>query len=198
MRSFCEIGCEKGTDKCAHHGYHVWYESHFNILRNKPITLVEIGVLKGASLRLWEEFFPQAKIYGIDCNPECTKLESDRSKVFIGDQTDTTFLSKMADQVGEIDILIDDGGHMMDQQTTSFKALFNRIRIGGYYVVEDLESSYQTMYNGGPVGQPGTMISLIKSLADDIHGMFHWNSPNAPARISEIHLYKNIVFLRRA
>ncbi|UCE34584.1 MAG: hypothetical protein JSV40_01285, partial [Deltaproteobacteria bacterium] len=62
VRPFYEISVEKGTDKSSLHGYHPRYEAHFGPLRGKSLSLLEIGVQSGASLRLWEEYFPKASI----------------------------------------------------------------------------------------------------------------------------------------
>ncbi len=57
-------------------------------------------------------------------------------------------LDKLA---GPIDILIDDGGHEMHQQITSFNYLFPHMRVGGLYFLEDLETSYMRMFSHPPL-----------------------------------------------
>ncbi len=137
--SFYSIGMKTGTDKCSLHGYHFCYEAHFERFRDAPITLLEIGVSSGASLRLWEEYFPSARIFGIDCEPSCSKQASDRSRILIGNQEDPDFLREVGQQIGAIDVVIDDGSHMMKAQQTSFKELFPFVKIGGYYVIEEFD-----------------------------------------------------------
>jgi hypothetical protein len=129
--SFYEIGKKTGTDKCSHHQYHFCYEAHFEWFRDAPINLLEIGVSSGASLRLWEEYFPSARIFGIDCEESCRKHASNRSKIFIGSQEDPKFLRDVVAQTGALDIVIDDGSHMMKAQQTSFMELFPFVKIGG-------------------------------------------------------------------
>ena len=195
--SFYEIGKRTGTDKCTHHQYHFCYEAHFEMFREAPISLLEIGVSSGASLRLWEEYFPSARIFGIDCEPSCSKYASDRSRIFIGNQEDPEFLKYVAAQTGALDVVIDDGSHMMKAQQISFRELFPFVKIGGFYVIEDLETSYHTGYSGGPVGTSGTMIEMLKQLLDDVYVSYHHEPIKAPKPISEMHFYKNIAFLVR-
>lgn len=195
MHSFHEIGSRVGTDKIGH-GYHVWYEKHFSNLRDRPINLLEIGVWEGFSLKLWEEYFPLGKIYGIDIDAGCARHQSARVNVLIGSQEDPIFLAEVAKNVGELDIIVDDGGHTMTGQKTSFQKLFPSIRPGGYYVIEDLESSYYPSHGGGPAGSPGTTIEMLKSFLDDFQEAYHHRPLISRRRISEIHFYPNVVFIR--
>ncbi|MBI9019540.1 MAG: hypothetical protein JEZ07_20000 [Phycisphaerae bacterium] len=122
-----------GTDKCTQKvgdlspkGYTVQYYRYLSQLRDLPVKLLEIGILAGASLKMWEDFFPNARIYGIDINPECKQYETERTKVFIGDQTDREFLRSVADLVdGQIDVVVDDGGHKRASTQSAWKSCFH-------------------------------------------------------------------------
>ena len=194
--NFKEIAARTGTDKAAH-GYGPWYDAHFSGLREEALTFLEIGIGWGNSLRLWEEYFPRACIFAIDGTPSCLKYQSDRSRVFIGDQADSVFLSKTVSSSGPLNIVVDDGGHHMAAQQVSFRTLFPHVKPGGWYVIEDLSTCYDKNWGGGPVGTEGTTIEMLKSLVADLHLWSHHEAPLAPARISEIHFYPSIVFIRR-
>lgn len=196
MRSFYEIACSVGTDKAERHGYHIPYEKHFSHLRGVDISLAEIGVLSGASLRLWEEYFPKARIVGVDCDPRCKAAESTRSKVCIGDQKDIEFLSRLLDE-GPFNIIVDDGSHLMEDQKVSFFTLFPHLPVGGFYVIEDLESSYFPEYGGGVPNYKGTMVAVIKSIIDDINVQYHKGEIQNPVQVSSMHIYRNIAFFVR-
>ncbi len=45
------------------------YESVFAPLVDRPVALLELGVLRGGSLYLWRDHFPHGTIVGIDLNP---------------------------------------------------------------------------------------------------------------------------------
>ena len=51
------------------------YEKHFGPIRNKPIKILEIGILNGGSLEMWRYYFSEATIVGIDINPVCKEQE---------------------------------------------------------------------------------------------------------------------------
>lgn len=146
-----QIGKKYYTDKSRHTYKNITYldiyEKFFKHKRETVKNFVEIGVLNGASLRTWKDYFPHANIFGIDINPECKKFEEDRIKIFIGDQNDDEFLKKIKTEIPEIDILIDDGSHITKHQIKTFNYLFNNINKGGFYAIEDLRNSYEE-FNG--------------------------------------------------
>ena len=154
------------------------YDRYFSKYRGKDITILEIGVFKGGSLHMWKEYFgPNAKIYGIDINPGCKVHESENVKIFIGSQSDPKFLKDVIDEIGPIDILIDDGGHTMEQQITSFDCLYHMIKDSGVYLCEDLHTSYwdnlhYQYHPGGGLNNPGSFIEMSKKLIDKLN---HWH-----------------------
>ena len=146
-----ELGQKYGTDKAGHRyneiGYLDYYDRHFSSIRNEVKTFVEIGILGGKSLKMWEEYFPNATIYGIDITPSCIEYESGRIKIFIGDQSDYQFLEKIKMEIGNIDILLDDGSHITNHQIKTFDILYPLINDGGFYAIEDLANSYEEILN---------------------------------------------------
>ena len=63
------------------------------------------------------------EIYGIDVDPECKDCEEDNIEIFIGSQADRKFLRQIKKSIPKVDILIDDGGHRMQQQINTFEFL---------------------------------------------------------------------------
>jgi cephalosporin hydroxylase len=136
------------------------YHRHFARFREQPITMIEIGVFNGGSLPMWRDYFgPQATIVGIDVdvNPECEKYAAPGIDIVIGDQADRAFLRSLSDRYPDIAILVDDGGHRMHQQITTFEELYPRIRADGVYLCEDIHTSYMPVFGGG-YKQPQTFI----------------------------------------
>jgi hypothetical protein len=126
-----------------HSSYFAVYDALFSPYRGKPITFVEIGVLGGGSLFMWREFFgPQARIIGIDLNPNARKWEKDGFEIFIGSQSSMDFWQDFRRTVGPVDILLDDGGHTFAQQITTVEAMVDTLRDHGLLVVEDTHTSY--------------------------------------------------------
>ncbi|MCA9329774.1 FkbM family methyltransferase [Candidatus Saccharibacteria bacterium] len=149
--SLHEIGMRHATDKFNdRHSYmgesylHI-YDRYFRPIRHKVRAILEIGVLNGCSLRTWREYFPNAHIYGIDINPSCKSHEGDRITVFIGDQNDPKFLQRVRDQIGLVDIILDDGSHITRHQIQSHQILAPMAK--HYYIIEDLRCSYEQHLN---------------------------------------------------
>lgn len=185
---------KRGTIRKFEH-YSPIYDSHFERIQNQPLSLLEIGVADGGSLFTWQEYFPKAAITGIDNNPVCKQYEEGNIKVFIGDQADAAFLQSVNEKTGPFDIVIDDGGHMMNQQITSFKTLFPLLKDGGYYVIEDWHTSYWPKYFDG--GEK--TIDFLKGLIDGLN--FWAMEKTKPEFFSEnilsIHFYNAIVFIEK-
>ena len=140
MLSLDDLGIVQGTDKSSVcHGYLKHYERLFSPWQHAPITLVEIGVFDGASLRTWRQFFSRARIVGLDIDRTCLKHATDGIEVVIGSQTDAAFLDEVA-RWTRPNILIDDGSHQADHIMFTFEHLFRHLAPGGCYVIEDLDA----------------------------------------------------------
>jgi len=144
-----EIGRKFGTDK-SQHSYkgvtylHI-YDRYFNNIRHNVKSILEIGVKDGRSLRMWQEYFPNAFIYGMDIDPASKGHEDGRIKIIIGDQNDDEDLQRVKDEIGMCDIILDDGSHITQHQIRSFNVLYDSVMKGGFYVVEDLRNSYEEL-----------------------------------------------------
>lgn len=130
------------TDKAMNwHGYTEIYEHIFYPMKKSPIRICEIGVDKGGSLILWRDYFPKSTVWGIDI-VDTSKLDSKRIKTFVADQANRKQLQSFIDKSGgNFDIIIDDGGHTMEQQQISFGYLFKHLKPHGYYIIEDVHTS---------------------------------------------------------
>ncbi len=137
------IGLKNGTDKASsHHDYLNFYESLFARRRDEALTLLEIGVLNGASLRTWREFFPHAHVIGADIDPTTRRFQRERVTIEYMDQSNLEDMVRVAVKHQPFDIIIDDGSHLWEHQTTSLKTLFPFLKPGGMYIIEDLQTNY--------------------------------------------------------
>jgi cephalosporin hydroxylase len=145
------------------------YEKHFGPLRNKPIKLLEIGILNGGSLEMWRHYFgPDAKIVGVDINPACKEHEFPGVHVRIGDQSDEGFLQSLIDEFGEFDLVIDDGSHHVAHVKKTFEYLYPRIAPEGIYFIEDTHAAYWPSH-GGSVNHPDSINNVAKHMIDRIN-----------------------------
>lgn len=164
------LAVQAHADKSSeYHNYTEVYARYFAPLRDKPIKFLEIGIYKGNSVKLWEEYFSAAELHFIDITLENVEYSSSRAHYHIANQEDPRHLQQfIAASGGNFDIIIDDGGHMMSQQITSFKELFPHVKSGGLYIIEDLHTSYWLQFGGG-VHRRGTAVEFLKGLIDEIN-----------------------------
>ena len=165
--SLDEIGLETGTDKASsHHGYLEFYERFFERLRNKPIKILEIGVLEGASVRMWERYFPNGTIIGADINPNVFVFSTKRIKIEIIDQSNIQDLVDLGSKHGPFDIIVEDGSHLWEHQITSLRVLFPFLKDKGFYIVEDLQTNFGEMAADYQGVSTISCVDYLKKLVD--------------------------------
>lgn len=144
-----------GTDKeqTNGHRYGDTYGEWFRRFRYRPIRMLEVGVggyaaaFGGRSLLAWRAYFPMARIFACDLQSK-TQLSGWGVQVLQADQSNANDLVRVATGHGPFDIIIDDGSHINAHQILTFNVLFQYLRDGGIYVVEDVQTSYWS-YDGG-------------------------------------------------
>jgi len=174
-----KIAKYRGTDKSSDiHNYCVKYEKYLPFKRTDKINILEIGVLNGQSLLTWKDYFYESQILGIDINPECKQYEDKENKidVEIGSQVDHVFLNEIMRDYGKFDMILDDGSHINEHVIFSFEHLFQSVKSGGVYIVEDCATSYYPDYGGGRY-KKGTMIEYFKGVIDEVNFFGEWLEP---------------------
>lgn len=189
----------RGIIKWVH--YFEIYHRYFSKYRGKGVTILEFGVADGGSLQMWKHYFgKKAKIIGVDIDSRCKDIIENQIEIHIGDQGNRSFLKNLIKNTGEIDIVIDDGGHFMKQQIITFQEMFPAIKKRGIYVTEDLHTSYWKDFGGG-YKKNGTFIEFTKDLIDQIQA---WHSRDARLKINgitrtlkSIHVYDSMVIFEK-
>ena len=150
------------------------YEELFKDLKDREIRLLELGIWKGDSLRMWRDYFQKGQIVGIDRNPKWMIIDEERIKTLLCDQKDIPFTFTVI--TNQFDIIIDDMSHIGSLTKESFRHLFdNNLKPGGIYVIEDWLTGYYspdknyegTVYVEG-VNHLSGMVGFVKELIDDL------------------------------
>lgn len=170
MTTLDKIGISTGTDKSSlGHNYLCYYDMLFDHLRFKQNNVLEIGIDKGASLRMWREYFPHSMIHGIDIRGGYGELEAlGGIYTHIVDQSNKGELIVFASQFpeGHFNIIIDDGSHQSNDMILTFEILFPYLASGGYYVIEDLLCAYDERWK--KIGEFG-IIDRIRNMVDEVN-----------------------------
>lgn len=207
--TLAQLASRFGTDKVGAHSYTQHYEFHLAAYRDRPFTMLEIGVggyrnpnEGGASLRMWSAYFQFANIWAIDLFDK-SGINIDRVKIEQGSQDDANFIQMVNQKAGGFDIVIDDGSHHCQHIIQSFKVLFPLLKNCGLYIVEDTQTSYWPSH-GGSSKQPDsrdTTMGYFKSL---IHGLnrVEMNDPydvdvELADQITSISFCHNMIFINK-
>ena len=177
------------------------YDLYFKNLKDKEINILEIGVERGDSLRMWREYFTKANICAIDLIDR--NISVNNTDIMIGDQSDYNFLQQVVNKYNMFDIIIDDGSHQCKHIIKSFNFLFNYLNDDGIYVVEDLQTSYQPRYGGSRFNlyKKNSSMNFLKRLADSIN-YEHKDRPfykktQFDGLIKSIFFHQNIAFVTK-
>jgi cephalosporin hydroxylase len=194
--SLLELGTRHETDKAnPNRRLLSIYDAHLSPLRDSPVTLLEIGVLGGGSLRTWRDYFRNGRIHGVDIDSDAARHAGERIRVHIGSQSDLRFLDSVVAQTGPLDIAIDDGSHLARDQVGSLLHLWPHVKPGGFYIVEDTHTSYMSGYKMG-WRQPGTTMEFLKDVADDVQAGWH-DCPVLIRDCESITFYRETCLLRK-
>ena len=106
----------------------------------------------------------------------------------------------MAKDIPRIDVLIDDGGHTMQQQINTFEELFHHIDKNGVYLCEDLHTSYWDSHDGG-YKRHGTFIEYSKQFIDYINAWYSMSSrlsvTDFTKSVDSLHYYDSILVIEK-
>ncbi len=132
--------------------YFAAYTEQLSRFRGRKVVMMEVGVQSGGSMMMWRSFFGAGlQYYGVDINPSAQQFASEWATIFIGDQASPAFWDSIKKKVPTVDIFLDDGGHTMNQQMTTFEVMFSHVNNhGGIYICEDLGTSYSGRHGGSP------------------------------------------------
>lgn len=154
------FGSDKGSSK---HRYTELYQMLFLPFRQREINFLEMGLLIGGpehgvdkdretadapSIRMWLEYFTKATIHGLDVS-DFSWFTDDRFTFFRCDMDSRGNIREVAQDMPDMDIIIDDASHASHHQQNGFLELFPRLKSGGLYVIEDMRWQPKAMEKSG-------------------------------------------------
>lgn len=188
----------------SHSFYQRFYPIILESYRDKEFKMIEIGIDTGRGSLLWKEYFPLVDLWGLDVDQSALETKGGQSiSMVIGSQSNQTFLENdfLAITGGEFDVIIDDGGHHYEQQSLSYRILFDRaLKPGGWYIIEDIETSFwgqgEPLY-GSPITRGGceskdTMFRAMQRLAEVVNKKYIDNDMTVFGKVD--HWVKSIMF----
>jgi hypothetical protein len=152
----CEIAQKYNTDKtpkrsCYHPQPHTYTPCYYNLMKDKMETcefVLEIGVGDnplGASLKMWNDFFKNAIIIGLDYNRNLlfkdVKIDTfytDQNNINELEITKKEIIRKYPAIKNRLDFIIDDGCHEYTANINTLSVYWDLVAIGGCYIIEDI------------------------------------------------------------
>jgi hypothetical protein len=189
LRYFDSLQEGPGIWKWRH--YFDIYERHFQKFVGREVHVAEVGVYSGGSLKMWRDFFGEGcRVYGIDIEESARAYEDEVTQIFVGDQADRSFWSRFRAVVPRVDILIDDGGHLAEQQIVTLEEILPHLQPGGVYVCEDV------------LGPGNEFAAYVSGLAHQLNGFVDVGSGSPAigiqAHVASIHVYPYVVVIEKA
>ena len=180
-------------------------------MREREVHVLEIGIggyddptAGGASLRMWRDYFPKGTVYGLDFHDK-SNIAEDRIKVFKGSQADPRILGEIVESSPQkrFDIIIDDGSHRGEHVIFAFMAMFQFVAEGGWYAIEDTQTSYWPNHGGASDGSSGslTVLPFFRGLIDGLNWQEIHRPGYAPSffdqNILSIQFMHNMILINR-
>ena len=217
-----KLGQVFGTDKVdarhTHNGlaYTDVYAKYLNAWRRRRFTLLELGVFRGDSLRMWNAFFPRATVVGLDLEPRAVE-RAPEFDVTVGSQADPDVLDAILRRHPEIRLVVDDASHIPSLTIASFRHIFPRLPRGSIYIMEDLTPGSYPEWEGhdaergvnwpGSAENPGVPPTESRREMDDflldlVHDCDMGGGPfgEGPGekQVAFVHVWPSIVVVERA
>jgi hypothetical protein len=166
-----QIGIKHGTDKATYHNFCKFYEAYLPKTVNH---VLEIGVLDGASLRMWGEYYGTSEVFGWDINP----IKCEYPVIAV----DAHSREQIEQHTDKFDLIVDDGPHTMRSQHLLFGILFPHCKT---YVIEDLHTCERPEYQDGTP----TTLEMLSALDSPL-----WTRSEREyirANVGEIRIYRD-------
>jgi predicted O-methyltransferase YrrM len=148
MKSLLDIVDNTKTDKNTVHSYLPLYQELLHKKRDTARNVLELGIYSGGSIKLWNDFFVNADIYGIDIDPDSERVWRDvkfqpRIHLFMStDGYDAGMIqNRFVNNNIKFDFVLDDGPHTLESQRLFIKRYLPLLTEDGILIIEDVQSS---------------------------------------------------------
>ena len=154
----CEIGKKYDTDKSSQrnnitnkrhcHPYTLFYENLLKNNKNDNLNIAELGILDGASLLMWKEYFTNSHIYGFEYNDKLINyfkenFNNNRISLTNIDVSNKDSIINSFSKLNILyDIIIDDTTHQFEDQIRVIENTYQYLKPGGILIIEDIFKSY--------------------------------------------------------
>ena len=201
MKTLDEIGVASRCKKAStHHDYLHFFEGLVGHLRDRPCRILELGVLRGESMRMWLEAFPHSQVVGVDINLLNCRVTDPRLTLIAANAADPDALQAIARQHGPFDFIVDDCSHTPDVTGNVLRLFAEHVVPGGWLFVEDINIDYEQGTGQGIAAQIRDLVTAINHRGLMHYcGKQHWKPGYTPfeGALREVRLRPGIAALQR-
>lgn len=192
------------TDKSSRcHDVCVKYERFLVPYRSMSFNLYEIGIRFFDSLNMWASYFPNANIIGMDIDSAqyVGNIRRKNISYYFHDAYDRAFMLELFKKYPPF-LIIDDASHFWSHQIVGFEYYFPHLLSSGFYIVEDIETSFGSFRNGIWADQALDAASFFMELAletmDSEKGAIHPNHCETAASSIDIKTVESVSFIHNS
>jgi hypothetical protein len=200
-----ETNADKGP---KYHGYDSFYEHWLadrTVAGREIKSLLEIGLMRGQSAKVWVDYFPNAQIYMMDDFSQGDHLDEVITSDYILVQGNSTDVHAWLNVPMNLDVIIDDGSHLPNDQINTFLWGFHHLAPGGLYFIEDTYINFDPAFSSQDIIYTWLQSMIVAQTATKLEpvpwGDFYKVRDKLPWPISDIyayHLYRSVIMLEKA
>ena len=216
MKTLTELATKYGTDKQeSQHDYMKMYEKELKTINVN--SFLEIGIGQGKSLKMWREYYPQAKLYGIErfgCEENTIihhSYKGEDIKELIVIDGDSSKMETWQSIPYDLDVIVEDGDHTPETMVNTFLLGFDHLRKGGLYFMEDTHVGFiqPEFYIDKHNYVYDWLFSLIINQQEALNYQYVVNAPGnfyfnqdkmnlVAQKIFSYHCYKSVIVFERS
>ena len=144
--SLVELVDNTRTDKNTCHSYLELYENLLNRKKYTAKNILEIGICNGGSIKLWHDYFENAKIYGLDIMNEINVWDElkNKERIILHTSVDAYnmnfYIDNLLNKNIKFDMILDDGPHTLESMKTFIVLYSQLLSDDGILILEDIQS----------------------------------------------------------
>jgi hypothetical protein len=175
-----KAGCMVGGDRMSPrwHNYAPFYAKYLRPFIGRPVTLIEVGILRGTGLAIWSDLFPSGRVIGLDIDLSHFRDNEQnlrRANAYTANNVEVHEFDQFACnsddlarilQGDRIDIFIDDGLHRSEPIKNTLKAVMPHLKQQCVCFIEDNETvadQLRPLARGFAVQSDGEMTVLARA-----------------------------------
>jgi hypothetical protein len=141
-----QISDNSRTDKNTVHSYLPLYQELLISKKETAKNVLEVGIDRGGSIKMWSDYFVNANVYALDIQPLENVWDGIKNKerIILHTSTDAYnndfFIAHFLNKNIKCDFMLDDGPHTLESMKQFIKLYSQIMTDDGILIIEDVQS----------------------------------------------------------